>query len=382
MTSRRAKLFSPLARTVWLLFLAALAWFALRNAAIALFAQAEPAFALALPPASGEATAIRAMSVAAPDRQQAAAARALALSPMSYWPIAAAAEASLRRGDSERGIALLEEAARRNSRQADVRGRLFQLYFAQGRWSEGIDEGIAYARLRSAMADGVMESFLLLLGEPRGRAILARKLRTGADGALPPWGERLVRLSAGRPGERRLAALLNGARAPAPAGVDAAEPGPEAYVEWVASLPEEALPHVRAVYDGEFRGLPGAAPFNWTLAPGAEIMAGAAAASGRLVARASGGTPDPLARQLLLLTPGAYRLSADAAASGDSAMSWRITCRSGAGLAALAIPRSDEPISAETSFTVPEGCDLQNLELVASGNGESSTSQIAVWPAL
>lgn len=382
MTSRRTKLFSPFARVAWLLVLAALAWLALRNAAIALFTQVQPSFALALPPASGEAVAVQAMRAPASPEQQEAAARALALSPISYWPVAAAAEAAMNQGDVERGTALLEEAVRRNSRQADTRGRLFQLYVSQGRWNEAIDEGLSYARIRSTFADSVMESFLLFLADVRGRAILARRLQPGADGEPPAWREQLVRLSAGRPGERTLAALVERADSARPLS-GPAETSLEGYFAWVASLPDEALPHVRAVYDGEFRGLPGAAPFNWAFAPGTAIEAGDPTRGGTLVARASNDVSRPLARQLLVLPPGTYRLAVEANASGDGAMSWRISCREGAALLDLAVPRGGAPTRTEERFTVPTGCALQELQLIAAAaGGESSTSRLAIWPAL
>jgi hypothetical protein len=191
-----------------------------------------------------------------------------------------------------------------------------------------------------------------------------------------------VRLSVGRPGERALAALLDQADAATPSS-GPAEASLDGYIAWVATLPDEALRHVRGVYDGEFRGLPGAAPFNWTLASGAAIEAGGAAPDGLLVARASSSPSGPLARQLLVLSPGPYRLVIEAAASADAAMSWRISCRGGAALADLAVPQGLEPVRAETTFTVPTGCVLQDLALVASAGGaESSTSRIAIRPAL
>ena len=382
MRAGRAKLFSPLARAGGLLLLAALIWLALRNAAIALFAQVQPSFALAFPPSSGEALAIQAASGrAGPEQQSAAAVEALKRNPVSHWPILAAADAALRQGDDLRGAALLEESVRRNSRLADTRGRLFQLYISHGRWSEAIDEGLAYARLRDSTSDSVMETFLLLLGDLRGRAVLARKLQARADGTFPPWRERLVRLSAGRPGERELDALLSGPET-APAARDPAEASAEGYIAWVGTLPDDALPHVRGVYDGEFRQLPGAAPFNWAFSGGARVEPADASSAGALVAQA-GAQAGTLARQLLVLPSGPYRLAVEGQARPGSGMAWRISCLSGAGLVALPLPTGPEPGSAERTFAVPAGCGFQEIALVSSGAGGSSrTTRVAVRPAL
>jgi hypothetical protein len=380
--ARRAKLFSPLARAGGLLLLAALVWLALRTAAIGLFAQVQPSFALAFPPPSGEALALAAASGRVePEQQFAAGVEALNRSPVSSWPIQVAADAALRQGDERRGTALLEEAVRRNSRLADARGRLFQLYISDGRWSEAIDEGLAYARLRDSASDSVLQTYLLLLGDLRGQAILARKIQAGADGTFPPWRERLVRLSAGRPGERQLAALLTGLET-APAPSDPAQASAEGYIAWVGALPDEALAHVRGVYDGEFRQLPGAVPFNWALSGGTRVEPGAASSGGVLVAQA-GSRAGTHARQLLVLSPGRYRFAVDGAATPGSGMAWRISCRSGVGLVALPLPAESGPDFVEGSFIVPPGCGLQELVLAsAGGGGGARTTRVAVRPSL
>ncbi|WP_129793657.1 hypothetical protein [Sphingosinicella sp. CPCC 101087] len=335
-----------------------LVWLALRNAAVALFAQAQPSFALAFPPPSGDALAVQALrGRSAPERQEGAAAEALARSPVSYWPILAAAEAALAKDDDARGTALLVEAVRRNSRQADSRGRLFQLLLSQGRWSESIDEGLAYTRLRASTSESVMHGVLMLLGDVRGRAILARKLRTNAE-----LRERLVRLAARRPEERQLATLLDW-----PEG-DPDELSADGYIAWVQALPDEALPHVRAVYDGEFRGLPGSPPFGWRFARDVRVDP-----SEGLIAQASAGEQ---ARQTLVLSPGPYRLTV----FGSGRMAWRISCLSGAVLVEAPLPAGD-PAPVERPFTVPAGCAFQQLALTGTG-GASRTLRVAVRPGL
>jgi tetratricopeptide repeat protein len=208
-TARRAKLLSPVQRGLCLLAFPALIWLILRNGALALFAQAQPSLALAFRPLSGTALAADAAERRLPsDVRDRIAADALRRDPVSPWPFVAAAQSALERDDPARAATLLEAAVRRNSRQADARRRLFQLYLDDGRWSEAIDEGVVLARLRPSMARNVMEALLLLLDEPRGRAVLAAKLRPQPGGERPGWRESLVAAAVGHPRQVELDRLL------------------------------------------------------------------------------------------------------------------------------------------------------------------------------
>ena len=96
-----------------------------------------------------------------------------------------------------------------------------------------------------------------------------------------------------------------------------------------AGLP--AGPDHKAVHDGRFQGLPGAAPFNWS------INSGSAGVAERIPAPALqvefyGRETIELARQLMVLRPGRYRLEfrAEGNAKGDdSRLAWRIFCQGG-----------------------------------------------------
>ncbi len=120
----------------------------------------------------------------------------------------AAARSAIERGDPARAAWLLEAAVRRNSRHVDARRRLFQLYLDDGRLGEAIDEGVAVARLRPSMNRNVMEAFLLLLDDPRGRAALAARLLPRPGRGPPPWRQWLESAAVGHPRQPQLADLL------------------------------------------------------------------------------------------------------------------------------------------------------------------------------
>lgn len=216
-------------RGLCVLALPALLWLILRNAAISLFAQAQPSLAVAFAPPSGTALAADAAQRRrlAPDARDRLAVEALRRDPVSAWPFVAAARSALERGDRSRATLLLEAAVRRNSRHVDARRRLFQLYLDDRRWSEAIDEGVALARLRPSTARNVMEALLLVLGDERGEALLAARLRPRPDGGAPPWRQWLEAAAVGHPRQARLTRLLREVDriAPGPAGDDADPPG-------------------------------------------------------------------------------------------------------------------------------------------------------------
>ena len=83
-----------------------------------------------------------------------------------------------------------------------------------------------------------------------------------------------------------------------------------------------------------------------------------------------------LARQTLVLAPGAYRLSLDARLDGlrGSGMVWTLSCLGdrGAALAELPVPVSEDWTPLSTLVTVPGDCEVQRLELRAGEKGGAS----------
>jgi hypothetical protein len=124
----------------------------------------------------------------------------------------------------------------------------------------------------------------------------------------------------------------------------------------------------KGLYDPGFRGLPGSAPFNWSLTAGAEGVA-ERASGGTLQASYYGRTDLVLAEQLLMLQPGRYRLQFDAegdAKGEDSKLAWTLTCL-GSNAQLVQVPLAGVTFTPRTlgaSFSVPaSGCRAQWLRL-------------------
>jgi hypothetical protein len=160
-----------------------------------------------------------------------------------------------------------------------------------------------------------------------------------------------------------------------------------AYLDWLQLLPPSALTKATAIYDGHFEGLPGARPFNWSFGSGigGEALIGPApdgAPGGALQVRYDGyATPD-LADQLLVLAPGAYRLTGMTYTTGDAAkaLAWTLNCAEGPSLTPTPspTPTSDGGWRAfSLDFTVPDSaCAGQWLRLTPLPAGHPRTLEI------
>ena len=104
-----------------------------------------------------------------------------------------------------------------------------------------------------------------------------------------------------------------------------------AYTAWVSWLPDKALSAIAYLYDGEFRGMPGVAPFNWQLSTAPNGFASIEPGRG-LALTFDGATETVLAGQMMLLQPGRYRIvtAMDKADAGQAdtipGLFWRLGC--------------------------------------------------------
>lgn len=123
------------------------------------------------------------------------------------------------------------------------------------------------------------------------------------------------------------------------------------------------------VYDASFRGLPGSAPFNWTLTAGS--IGAADLRGGTMAIDYYGRDTGPLAEQLLVLAPGAYRfgivVEGGKTASGPT-MAWTLQCVGDAKSPLMTLPISGigAPHRSGAIFTVPAGCPAQRLVLAGT----------------
>lgn len=143
-----------------------------------------------------------------------------------------------------------------------------------------------------------------------------------------------------------------------------------AYTAWVSWLPDDALSSIDFLYDGAFRGRPGAPPFNWQL--GTVPNAFASIEPGRGLALTFDGASDAvLAQQIVLLTPGRYRIVTTMAkvetgqADAVPTMFWRLTCAGQTKLLAdapVTIGRQDAR-TASAAIEIAADCPAISLEL-------------------
>jgi hypothetical protein len=131
------------------------------------------------------------------------------------------------------------------------------------------------------------------------------------------------------------------------------------------------------VYDGDFERPPGATPFDWTFSDGVgwTVDIADAPAQGRgqaLSVEYDGVSPPKPLRQMLVLPPGAYRLSGRAYGEGDAdpgMLAWGVACATtGQALASVATPQTKGRWSAFTvELNVPaDRCPAQWLALSAA----------------
>jgi hypothetical protein len=302
---------------------------------------------------------------------RAAAVRALDRSALADEPFLLTAVQAIADGHPALGLKLLEEARRRNPRTRMTRLLLLDRYIRAGRSEAAGAEVAAIRRLNPQLMGTLAPGLAAMARDPKTRAATARLLQrdpetrdvvlaqlaqSGADpdfvlsfagaGAFArpaAWQEALV---------ETLAARGNFGRA---------------YKLWLAFNRISAPGDSKAVYDPDFAGLPGSPPFNWQLTPPGEGVA--ERSSGALQVDYYGRGPATLARQLLMLRPGAYRLEfrADGDAKGEgTVLSWNVACAPG-NKPLLHLPLRDvdsAPKRFAASFSVPgSGCAAQWLSL-------------------
>ena len=240
----------------------------------------------------------------------------------------------------------------------------------------------------------LLAPYLIAAAGPGARALTVR-LATN-----PPWRAAFLTLLAQKSPDPALAfIILTGlAATSAPPTADEAQAYFDrrladhayqtAYLDWLQLLPPGALAKAAAVYDGDFAGLPGAGPFNWTFGSGVggEAQIGPApdgAPGGALDVHYDGyATPD-LADQLLALAPGAYRLTGVAHTTGAAAgaLAWTVGCAEGPNLTPTPTPTPDASQgwrAFSLDFTVPDsGCQGQWLRLTPLPGDHQKT--LEVW---
>jgi hypothetical protein len=154
-----------------------------------------------------------------------------------------------------------------------------------------------------------------------------------------------------------------------------------AYQLWRTFFVPRAPEKKSGVYDGNFRGLAGGAPFGWHF-PASPAGLAERTAAGTLQVDYYGRDPADLATQLLMLPPGEHRLTVRAGGEAEgegSKLSWKVQCQpSKAEVADLVFRKlTYAPKVMAVNFTIPaSGCSAQWLRLIGTA-GEFPKAQNA-----
>jgi hypothetical protein len=368
------------------LALAGLAFLVIQDARVNAALETTPAEALARDPSDPRALAAAADLALArartPDQIQSAAdlaRRALARGPTQMDALRDLGLSRASRGDFAGAFRILSLAGARTPLDAPTHLWLMDDRLLSGDYAGAFldaDELLRHQPDRLAALAPILTAY----AGPGAQALVAR-LATA-----PPWADAFLEALARRaPDPATTFAVLLGledrGRPPSDAAVSAyldrrvaAGAYRAAYLDWLQLLPRAALAHAGAVYDGEFEGLPGDAPFNWAFQSGvggeADISRSDLAPwAGALHVRYDGYSTPDLAAQLLVLDPGEWRMSGEVRSTGDAgnALAWTVVCADDPRLilaSRVAPSASDGWQSFDVVFRTPaRGCEGQWLRL-------------------
>jgi len=147
-----------------------------------------------------------------------------------------------------------------------------------------------------------------------------------------------------------------------------------AYLAWIRWRSREELEGIDYLYDGDFRKLGGAPPFNWALATKGAGSAAIEPGAGLSVTY-NGRARAELASETLLIEPGTYRFSSVSRVNSSSrmfeagsktALTFRILCLpEGREIGRISLPESSEMVRVDSSpFEVGGDCRAQRVVLV------------------
>jgi hypothetical protein len=278
--------------------------------------------------------------------------------------------------DEERGRQLILEARRRDPRAQLPRMLALDTMLRQGRVAEAAAEITVISRLLPEAAQLTIPELAKFASKPQTRQALADVLRTDPD-----MQRRVLEHLAGKGTDPEIVLGIAPEIRPGAAPqewqnrlllslIDKGELG-RARALWARFAGVDPA-RLQGVYDPRFQRLPGPPPFNWQYS---ETSAGVAepTRAPALQVEYYGRGDAELASQLLLLSPGRYRIGFRASgntpgtASG-SAVSWGVFCHPGkAELASIPIRQLDyNPKRVGGEFTVPPNCQAVWLRLIGT----------------
>lgn len=380
------KRYIPDARTRWLLLGASLAlsWVAARAAVQNSFFASSPETAAAIGPADGNTLVamarqrVGAASGEIDDPSRELIRSALAREPLLAEPLTLAGLDAANAGDTTKAERLMLAARARDLRSPLVRLWLLDHFVRTGKYAQAMEEVGPAIRLQPDAITAIMTVLSAMADTPRGNKALATKLASH-----PFWETAFFQTAANNTAPDALLALLSQMPDAARAREEQAAvflalinagKGERAYQTWRQFLPAAYRTKAAGIYDGDFAGWPGAAPFNWTLnsdeiGTAKMVRAGDLPQSSALDVRYFGSTSGVLASQYVSATPGSYRLQLLARSRNTSASGGRLNmelrCGKGEVVATLPI----DPLTAQlrtysAPVRVPAGCNLLRAQVV------------------
>jgi DNA-binding transcriptional regulator YbjK len=305
------------------------------------------------------------------------AAEALAEVPLASEPFFFAGLAALSARDEAKGQQLVLEARRRAPRDSVTRIVALDGLLRARRVADAVAEITVISQLLPESAQVLIPELARFARNPETRGTLAEVLRKN-----PRMQNQMLEHLAGNGTDPDIVLALAPPLAPGrdrpewqrrllQAVVDKGDIS-RARALWARFAGVDPAKLEGSVYDPQFQGLPGPAPFNWQFS---ETAAGVAepTRAPALQVEYYGRADAELASQLLMLRPGSYRISFQAlgatpGTADRSAVAWQLSCHPGkAELATIPIRElSYKPKRIGGSFSVPSSCSAVLLRLIGT----------------
>ena len=278
--------------------------------------------------------------------------------------------------DGARATEVLEAGRRLDGRNRWIRLLLLDRYLRAKRYDQAAGELAVLNRLVSGAQTPILGELARMAQDPSTRdavrQTLARDPALEADllgtlARLDPDPQLLLGLAS--PSARAMARLPNGwGQSLVQAMVDRGR-FTAARATWARLFGIAPDAAAQPVYDSGFYGLAGAPPFGWQFASG--TIGAADPRHGQLSVEYYGRDDGILASQLLVLSPGRYRLGYALAGGAGTGLSWTLSCADqpkAAPFVSVGLPSATAaPHRFGLDFAVPaSGCTAQWLRLVGT----------------
>lgn len=292
-------------------------------------------------------------------------------------------------GRSDRAERLFVEARARDPRSAAARYFLAERFLASGRAAEGLTEISVLARLVPGGSQLLVPALVRYARAPGSAVSLKATLA-----ANPQVGQAVLAILATDASNADLILRIAGPLKPA----DKETPPPAWQGRLLNALVETGqFARARELWgkvsgtvpatptglvNGGFAKLNAPPPFNWSFGSGSFGIA-EPAEGGQLKVIFYGREDAELASQLLLLSPGQYRLQLEASgdAAGESGLEWSIACVPGK-MKLAATPLTGATLAAKrfgAAFAVPhQGCSAQWLKLTGTAKEFAKSEQATI----